>query len=328
MKKLLQYILPLSLAMALMYWVFKGVDIDSIIDSFKGANYFLVFFAGVCAFLANLSRAIRWNIMMEPLGYKPSIKNTTIAVLIGYMTNLILPRAGEFARSASLQKSENVPFQVSFGAVIAERIIDLVVAICLLALNIFLEFNRIKDLAMELFGDKFHNPFLIYIIIASTLVFFFLGFYLFDKNKGRLSQIALFKKSINFLDGLKNGFLGVFKIEKLWQFIFHTFCIWMMYYVATYFLCQSVAIGSELSHLAILTILVMGSVGMAIPTIGGIGSYHLLVGKIVVLYGLTNQEGINLATFLHTMQGLLFVLFFGLIALVFSFLSTNKHAKA
>jgi glycosyltransferase 2 family protein len=97
-----------------------------------------------------------------------------------------------------------------------------------------------------------------------------------------------------------------------------------MYYVATYFLCQSVAIGEQLSFLAVLTILVMGSVAMAIPTMGGIGSYHLLVGKIVVLYGLSNQEGISLATFLHSMQGLLFVIVFGAIAFILSFLSSKK----
>lgn len=328
MKKLLQYVLPIGLAIALMYWVFKDIDIESILESFRGANYFLVFCAAVCSFLAHFSRAIRWNIMMEPLGYKPSVKNTTIAVLIGYMTNLVLPRAGELARSASLQKSENVPFQVSFGAVIAERIIDLVVAIGLLALNILLEFDRIKGLAMELFGDKIQNPLFLISFAGAAILCLVIGFYLFDRYKNSLAEISFFKKIIGFLDGLKSGFLSVFKIEKFWQFLFHTLFIWVMYYVGTYFLCQSIAIGSQLSLLAILTILVMGSVGMAIPTIGGLGSYHLLVGKIVVLYGLTNQEGINLATFLHTMQGLLFVLVFGLIALVLSFLSTKKSSKA
>ena len=324
MKNLLKYLIPIGLAVALMYLVFKGVDFNDVLTSFKSANYFLVFLAAIFSFLAHFSRALRWNLMMEPLGYHPSKKNTTIAVLIGYLTNLVLPRAGELARSASLQKSEKVPFEISFGAVIAERIIDLIVAIILLIINILLEFDRIKDLAIELFGEKLKNPTNLILIGLAGIGSVVLFFYLINKFKVQLQKNALVAKVFGIIEGLKSGFLGVLKIEKSGQFFLHTIFIWLMYYVATYCLCQSVGIGEHLSFLAILTILVMGSVGMAIPTMGGIGSYHLLVGKIVVLYGLSNQEGISLATFLHSMQGLLFVIVFGAIAFILSFLSSKK----
>jgi uncharacterized membrane protein YbhN (UPF0104 family) len=103
LKKALKYILPIGLGFALLNWVFKDIDLLVTLQSFKDANYFLVFLAAVLALLAHLSRAARWNIMLEPMGYKPSLKNTSIAVLIGYLTNLVFPRAGELARSASLQ---------------------------------------------------------------------------------------------------------------------------------------------------------------------------------------------------------------------------------
>jgi glycosyltransferase 2 family protein len=250
------------------------------------------------------------------------LKNTSIAVLIGYLTNLVFPRAGELARSASLQKSENVPFDKSFGAVIAERIIDVLILGILVLVNLFLEFGRIKSLFVDLFGSQ--NPTKLLTILGGLLFLGVLGLVVFQKNKEKFLKIGLIKKIFDFTEGLRSGLLSVLKIEKSAQFFVHTIFIWAMYYASTYLLCKAVSLGDSLSFLAVLTILVMGSIGMAVPTIGGIGSYHLLVGKIVALYGLSNQDGISLATFLHTMTGILFILVFGLIAFIMSFLSTKK----
>lgn len=314
--------MPLGLGFALLNWVFKDVDLLATLQSFKDANYWLVFLAAVLALLAHISRAARWNIMLEPMGFKPSLKNTSIAVLIGYLTNLVFPRAGELARAASLQKSENVPFDKSFGAVIAERIIDVLVLGVLVLVNLFLEFGRIKSLFEDLFGHL--NPIKLFGIFGGLILVVALGFLIFKRNEERLLKIALIKKIFDFTGGLRSGLLSVLKIDQAAKFFMHTVFIWAMYFFSTYFLCQAVSLGDSLSFLAVLTILVMGSIGMAVPTIGGIGSYHLLVGKIVVLYGLSNQDGISLATFLHSMTGILFVLIFGIIAFIMSFLSTKK----
>ncbi|HLO43110.1 MAG TPA: lysylphosphatidylglycerol synthase transmembrane domain-containing protein [Leadbetterella sp.] len=322
MKKALKYILPIALGLALLNWVFKDIDLLKTLQSFRDANYVLVFFAAILALLAHISRAARWNIMLEPLGYKPSLRNTSIAVLIGYLTNLVFPRAGELARSASLQKSENVPFDKSFGAVIAERIIDVLILGLLVLVNLLLEFGRIKSLFIDLFGGQ--NPTKLLFVLGGLLLLGVLGIVIFQKNKEKFLRIGLVKKIFDFTEGLRSGFLSVLKIEKSAQFFLHTFFIWAMYYVSTYLLCKAVSLGDSLGFLSVLTILVMGSIGMAVPTIGGIGSYHLLVGKIVALYGLSNQDGISLATFLHTMTGILFILIFGLIAFIMSFLSTKK----
>jgi glycosyltransferase 2 family protein len=322
LKKALKYILPIGLGLALLNWVFKDIDLLKTLQSFKDANYLLVLFAALLALLAHISRAARWNIMLEPLGYKPSLKNTSVAVLIGYLTNLVFPRAGEFARSASLQKSENVPFDKSFGAVIAERIIDVLILGVLVLLNLLLEFGRIKSLFLDLFGPQ--NPTKIVGIIAALVLLFGFAVYFFQKKKEQFLKIGIIKKVFDFTEGLRSGLLSVLKIEKSAQFFIHTVFIWLMYYLSTYLLCKAVSLGDTLGFLSVLTILVMGSIGMAVPTVGGIGSYHLLVGKIVALYGLSNQDGITLATFLHTMTGIVFILIFGLIAFIMSFLSTKN----
>ena len=51
---------------------------------------------------------------------------------------------------------------------------------------------------------------------------------------------------------------------------------------------------------AALTIMAVASIGgLAVPTQGGIGTYHFFVSRALVLYGLTLPEGVVAATFMH-----------------------------
>ena len=84
-------------------------DIESIKLSFKTANYWWVLVSLILGILSHLSRAYRWQFLLEPLGYKPRFANSVMAVLIAYLLNLFIPRSGEFARAASVKKYENIP---------------------------------------------------------------------------------------------------------------------------------------------------------------------------------------------------------------------------
>lgn len=320
LKKALSYFIPLVLGGGLLYFVFNEIDLKQTWEDFKGANYLLVFFAGVLALLSHILRAARWNLMLKPMGFSPSLYNSSLAVLIGYITNLIFPRAGEVARAVTLQKSENVAFDKSFGAVIAERLVDVLVLLVLMLINLALEYDRIAVLFQDLFPE-----FSVGWILPTVIVLGLVGLFLLLKFKDELFRLPVLKKFKTFFEGLKEGFVSVLNLEKPRVFVLQSFGIWLLYYFSSMLLCYSVDIGSSLSPLAILTVLVMGTIGMAIPTMGGIGSYHLLVGKIVILYGLNNQNGISLATFLHTMNGIVFVLIFGAVALVLNtFIRTKK----
>jgi uncharacterized protein (TIRG00374 family) len=321
-KKALSYFIPLVLGGGLLYFVFNEIDLKQTWEDFKGANYLLVFVAGVLAVLSHVVRAARWNVMLKPMGFSPSLYNSSLAVLIGYITNLIFPRAGEVARSVSLQKSENVAFDKSFGAVIAERLVDVLVLLVLMVVNLFFEYDRIVQLFQDLFPD-----FSVGWVLPAVAVLGLVGVFVFFKFKDKIFELPVLSKFKSFIDGLKEGFVSVLNLEKPWLFVTQSFVIWVLYYISSMLLCYSIDIGSSLSPVAILTVLVMGTIGMAVPTMGGIGSYHLLVGKIVTLYGLSNQDGISLATFLHTMNGIVFVLVFGSVALVLSTLTRSKDVK-
>ena len=327
MKKVIQYSVSLLIAGALLWFVFKGIDLATLWQKFQQANYSWVLASAVLALLAHWSRAYRWALMLEPMGYRPTVFRTTLAVLVGYIANLVFPRAGEVARCGSLNRLENIPFEKSFGAVIAERVIDVLVLLLLVIVNLMLEFDRLSGFIFNFFGEKFKNPTLLIIIALAGILGLVAVYFFWKKNQEKLMQNALIQKISGFVMGLWAGFSSVLKLKNPSYFFLHTIFIWSMYYLTTYFLCFALPETAHLSPLAILTILVMGSIGMAAPTIGGIGSYHILVGSIVVLYGLNQQDGYTLATFLHAMQGLVFVVIFGIVAFILSAILPQRDAR-
>ena len=131
-------------------------------------------------------------------------------------------------------------------------------------------------------------------------------------------QLPLYQRLSKIIIGLWSGFTSVKNIKNPSAFIFHTVLIWTLYYFSSYVLFKALPETQNLSALAGLTILVMGSIGMAAPTQSGIGAYHFLVGRILVLYGLSEQVGITLATFLHACQNFVFVPIFGAVAFIIS----------
>jgi glycosyltransferase 2 family protein len=318
LKKILQYVISLGLAAGLVWFTFKdtNIDLNSLWQKFKTADLRWLIIAGITTLIAAWSRAYRWVMMLEPLGYRPSVFRATMAVFIGYFANIFIPRAGEFARCGTLQRTDEVPFEKSFGAVVAERIIDVLTLIFLIFINFILEFNRLKDFFMDLFGDKFKNPKVLILLGVGVVLGLVIAYFLFRKYQQKISQIALYQRVIKFIEGIWSGFTSIRNLKNPMVFVFHTFLIWGMYYLGSYLLFFCFPQTSGLSPLAGLTVLVAGAMGMAAPTQGGIGAFHLLVGKIVVLYGLDADTGIMLATFLHAAQNYFFVPIFGLVALL------------
>ena len=326
MKKALQYLISLTVAAVLVWFTFKDIDLNTLWEKIKQADYRWVALSAMLALVAHWSRAYRWVLMLEPMGYKPSVFRTTLAVLVGYGANLLFPRAGEVARCGTLNKLENIPFEKSFGAVIAERLIDVLVLLVLIFINFILEFDRLKDVFFKFFGEKFKNPLLLGVYAFFGISLIALTYYLIKKNQEKISQSPFYQKISKIIGGFASGFMSVKNLKNPAAFVFHTILIWTMYFIMTYVLCFALPETDNLSPLAALSIFVMGSIGMAAPTQGGIGSYHFLVGSIVVLYGLSEQDGITLATFLHAMQGMVFVAVFGIIAFLLTIVLPKKSA--
>ncbi|TAE20737.1 MAG: UPF0104 family protein [Cytophagales bacterium] len=333
MKNALKYLVSLGVAGGLLWFVFKDIDLPAMLTAIGQADYRWIAVYGVLILVSHWSRGVRWGLLMEPVvKQRISQSNLTMAVLTGYFANLLIPRMGEVTRCGTLNRTDDVPVNVSFGTVVAERIFDVVMLLLLIGLNFVLEFDRLSAFLIEFFNSKLNlgkagNNSWLFIVAGLGLVGGLVGaWWVFNRYKDRLMQNPVLGKIIGFGLGLLDGLLSVRKLRNPGLFVFHTLLIWTMYYGTTYVLFKAMPQTSSLGPLAALTILVMGSIGMAAPTQGGLGSFNILVGSTLVLYGLTQQDGQTLATLMLLSQWL-FVILYGGISFLIVLARSRKTAR-
>jgi uncharacterized protein (TIRG00374 family) len=261
-KPILKVVLPLLLGVALVWYSLSQISIPKLVQYFKDANYTWIALGVSMGVLSHVSRAYRWLFMAEPLGYKPKFANSLMAVYSAYLINFTIPRAGEISRASILTNYEKIPFVKGFGTIIAERIADTIMLLFIVALALFIEF----DFVYNFFADKF-NPIS---LIIGLLVLIILGFSLVIFIKKSKSQFAL--KVREFLTGLVEGALSIFKMEKKWVFIAHTLFIWVMYVSMFYVTTFAFPELRDIPIAAVLIGFILASFSIA-ATNGGIGSF-------------------------------------------------------
>lgn len=319
---IIRFFVLLIIAVVLLVLAFRGISFRVIANQILQAKFFWVFLSFLISAIAHLSRAVRWNLLMEPLGYAPPLRKTFYAVMAGYLANLAFPRLGEITRCGSLTKAEGIPFNKLLGTVITERIIDVISLLICLLLVMVIEFSRLGDFLKENIikpvAHKFHvfqSPLLIFaaILIFATVVF--LVFRYLRKKENRFSHL---------IKGVTEGILSVRSLKRPGAFIFHSLLIWFLYFLSVYVAFFSMTPTEGLGPGAALFLLVAAGVAMSAPVQGGIGAYHLLVSQGLLLYGLTQEEGLAFATLLHSLQLILSVL---LGSISFLLLLSGKSVK-
>ncbi len=311
-KKSLKIILPLALGGFLVWYSLYDIDTDEFIGYFKNANYWWILLGLCFGALSHLSRAYRWKFMLEPLGFKPSFANSTMAVLVAYLVNLTIPRAGEASRAAVMTNYEDIPFEKGFGTIVAERIADLVMMLLIVAITLFVQFDFIFDLLIKNF-----NP----VKIGIGLVALLIGFFFFTRYiKKSTSGFGL--KIKTFITGLIEGVMSIFKMKKRWAFIFHTVFIWTMY-VAMFWATIPAIEGLQVPFGAVLIGFIAGGFAIA-ATNGGIGLYPVAVTGAFLLFGIAEDPSKAFGWIMWTAQTAMVIVFGGLSFLLLPIYNKNK----
>ena len=301
-----------------------------ILESFKIANYWWVILAIILGVSSHLLRTLRWRIFLEPLGYTPSVKNTFFAVMIGYFANMAFPRLGEVTRCGVLAKYEKIPFQKSFGTVVTERALDMVVFFLLFFLTILTQIgtianylnNNIYPKLSRKISHPFSNPAIV-IGAAGICVMIILLFIIFRKRIGRSK---LFQKILGVILGFWEGLKSLSRIKRPFLFIIYTFSIWILYFFMLYLCFFSLPESSSLGFGAGLSALVLGSAGIII-TPGGIGLYPVIIQETLYLYHISNTTGLALGWIAWTAQTVMILVVGGLSLILLSFNKTvNEQA--
>lgn len=262
------------------------------------------------------------------MGYNPSLKNTFMAVMIGYLANLALPRLGEVTRCGILARYEKIPIQKSFGTVVTERAIDLITLSIAFVVTFIIHFDKLavfKDSKLYMnISSKYaqlENPGVIYYITGGIFLFIIIVLYTFRR---RISQNKIYQKIKEIFMGFIEGLKSLVKIKNPILFIFHSINIWIMYLLMTWviFLCLP-----ETENLGIdvgLAVLVIGSIGIILVQ-GGIGIYPWLVAETLVIFMVPEIKGYATGWLSWTGQTLMVVIF-GLLAMgLLPILNTKKN---
>jgi len=299
--KTLKILLPILLGVFLIWYSLSKISVEELIKHFKSANYLYIGLGVFLGLLSHLSRAYRWTFMLEPLGYKIKFGNSIMAVFATYLINYTIPRAGEVARASILTNYEGVPFEKGFGTIVAERVADVLVMLLIITITLFLEF----DFIFNFFAEKF-NP--TKVIVAFTLLIITSLFFIFFIKK---STLAVAKKIKNFVSGLIEGALSIFKMKKKWPFIFHTFFIWAMYVLMFFVTSFAITDLQPIPLGAILIGFIAASFSIA-ATNGGLGSYPLAVYGAFLIFAIPETPSVAFGWIMWTSQTVLVILFGGL----------------
>jgi uncharacterized protein (TIRG00374 family) len=311
-KKILKIILPLVLGGFLVWYSISGISLEVLGKYFKEAKYGWIALGLFFGILSHLSRAYRWKFMLEPLGFRPKYTNSVLAVLVGYLVNLALPRAGEVSRALVLTNYEDVPFEKGFGTIVAERIADLIMMLSIIVITLFVQFDFIYELLTKNF-----NPTKIIIGLAVVI----LGFYILTSFVKKAKSGFLLKIK-TFVSGLVEGVTSIFKMKNKWAFIFHTVFIWIMY-VAMFWATIPAIEGLHIPFGGILIGFIAGGFSIA-ATNGGIGLYPIAVAGALALFDIPTEPATAFGWIMWTAQTAMIIVFGGLAFLLLPIYNKNK----
>ncbi|MTG96640.1 MULTISPECIES: YbhN family protein [Myroides] len=306
--KIANILLPLLLGVFLVYYAFRqftSEQIDEMIQYFKGANYNYIFIASIFSILSLWARAYRWKFALKYMGHSCSTTTNFMAISIGYLLNLTVPRSGEVSRALVLQKYEKVPFDKGFGSIVSERIVDLFCLLFCVLLALSLQFTVLKDFLSK------YVPFEKLLILGIlALVGVATIYFVFKHLKWKV--ITLIK---NKLRGLGEGLSSTMKMPHKKSFLFYTLLIWVGYIATFYFGMHALPDTSGLSFPIVISSFVAGSFAVSF-TNGGFGAFPLIIAQLLLLFDVSLVAGTAFGWILWTTQTGI-VIIFGALSFLF-----------
>jgi hypothetical protein len=313
MAKFLKIALFFLIGILLIWWSLQQIPAQEwtkFTTALSSTKYWILFPVFILLTSAHYIRALRWRLIMEPLGYQPSILNTFLAVLIGYLANLAVPRLGEVLKCTIISKYEKVPAEKIVGTIVAERAFDVISLGLVFLIALVLQFKVIATGWHQLTAQQTSSPsqsnhfVLILLIILSIMAMVIFIF----RNKFK----NIMERMIQLLKGVWEGIVSATKLKKHNLFFLYSILIWFLYLTATFIGLYGTK-GTESSFATAISCLAYASIGMII-TPGGIGAYAFFMAKVLELNGIAYPLGLANGTIQWFAQFLI-ILFLGGISL-------------
>jgi len=320
----LQFIIFLSIGVGVFYWLYKDQDLTTLSNIIRNqVNFNWIWLSLAFGVIAHLTRALRWRMLIEAAEAPVKWYNAFMAVLIGYLANLLFPRMGEVTRCGVVSKYEKLSFTRMAGTVLAERLTDFIFLMTLIFVAMMLEYEMLGNLLSEKLSfagliELFTSVWWWLSVVAMVGLIWYI--------MRRAVQMTIFRKVKGLWEKFREGFLSIRNLKNRWLYLALSIGIWVMYLMMQYVCFFSMQETASLSLKVGLILLVTGSIGMLAPVQGGIGPWHAMVIATLALYGVTHEPAFAFALVVHGMQNLL-VIILGLISFVI-LPFVNKPLKA
>lgn len=303
----IKFIIFLSIGVFLLWLAYRNYDMNELWIGLKSANFYWIALSMLVSLGSHWMRAVRWNLLIEPLGYKPKKLNTFCAVMIMYLANFAIPRMGEVTRCGVMKQYEKVPFTQLLGTVLIERSVDMLVLIFLFIIVLLTQFWVIVKFLKNnpaIIANLDKLKFSGFVALIAGVIFIILVIVFWKKLKATKMYQKIEATVNNFVAGIKT----VFTMQRKISFLINTFAIWFLYFLNLYICFQAFGATQNLPVLAGLAGIVIGSFGMVAPVQGGIGAWHIMIIQTLVVYGIVSKDGAVFAAVVHGSMMVLLVI--------------------
>ncbi len=291
----------LLISAVILYFVYRNYDFSGFRQGLADMKLTWLWLALACSALGPVFRGLRWTMLLEPAGYKVPVRDSILIVFTGYAANIIIPRIGEISRCAILDRYGHVPFSKSFGTLVAERFVDMILLVLITVVTIatqssrFIQlFNGSTDSAAVAESSASGNAgtwIWIGTVVAAILIIWII-----------CRTTSLWQRIVSFVKDFWSGFIALRQVRNLPLFIAYSIGIWLCYYFEMYFAFYCISSIAALGPLCGLVCFVAGSIAVLVPTPNGAGPWHFAITSMMVIYGVALADAQTFALVLHTAQ--------------------------
>ena len=313
LKQAIQVSVSLGIAIWIFWLLYRDIELTSLKQQILASNWFWIFLSLGIAWFGYWIRGWRWSLLIrEDNTLKVSPHRAYHAVMVGYLVNLLVPRAGEVARCGVLTRSNQISLGHILGTVILERSVDLLFLVSTIFLAFLVETQLFISLANQLIdlhslGQKILQN--LPMMLGGIAVFVLLIYFIFQRfrNRGIINKLQAFFRQ------MASGIKSIQSLENPFGFWASSVLIWIIYFLTMYTVSLGIQSTANLTPGEVLLVMVMGSIGMIAPVQGGIGTFHALVAYILIQFGVSENDGKIFAAIIHGTQMIL-VMIAGLIS--------------
>ena len=298
--------LPLLLGGAILYWMYRGEDLNSIRHVLtQEMNWTWMLLSFPFGILAQMFRGWRWKQTLEPIGEHPRTSTTIHAIFLSYAASLVIPRIGEFSRCAVLKRYDGISFSKALGTVVTERAVDTLIVmfysglILLLEMSTFGSFFRKTGTSL----DHILNSFSLtgWFVTAVCAIAVLILLHLLLKN------FSIYNKVKMTLSGILEGVLSLRSINNLPLYLFFSIGIWISYFLHYYLTFFCFDFTEDLGIGCALVSFVVANFAVIVPTPNGAGPWHFAIKTMLILYGVVDEKALWFVLIVHSVQTLLVV---------------------